>query len=156
MNKNQSLILVIVIICIFAVGSFVFYTGKSSNTLPKNTEEISHQLDTNQDQNNATGLNVSLDMTNPDVKTYKTIFTAEFAKPVNFDKHFRVIDIGCGSSCMYLYALDKNNGKVYKISTEPFTEYSTVDNQIRAVNQDGQVMIYIFDSQKGVFVGWAV
>ncbi len=93
---------------------------------------------------------ISLDMANQYAKTYKTLFTTEFAKEANFDGHFRVVAVGCGSNCAYLYALDKNNGKVYKVSTEAFDVYSILSNQIRAKLRNSQYM-YIFDSLKDEF-----
>lgn len=94
---------------------------------------------------------VPLDMTNQYAKTYKTLFTAEFAKPANLDGHFRVVAVGCGSNCMYLYALDKNNGKVYRVSAEAFDDYSILDNQIRATLDNGEKVLYIFNSLKDEF-----
>jgi hypothetical protein len=57
---------------------------------------------------------------------------------------------------MNLYALDKNTGKTYKLGASNFSEYSILDNQVRATLQDGQMMIYLFNPQQDKFEATAV
>ena len=100
-------------------------------------------------------VSISLDMTNQYAKMYKTLFTAEFTKEANLDGHFRVVAPGCGTSCVNIYALDKNTGKVYVVGNGG-AEYQILDNQIRVTGQEGQVIIYIFNSLQDRFQEQAV
>jgi hypothetical protein len=120
-------------------GSLVVKSGTFTVTTPANTQG-----------------NVQLDMSNSYAQTYRTLFTDEFSKQANLDGHFRLVAVGCGSGCMNLYALDKNTGKTYKLGASNFSEYSILDNQVRATLQDGQMMIYLFNPQQDKFEATAV
>ncbi len=61
---------------------------------------------------------VTLDMSSSYAQTYKSLFTAELAKPANFNGHYRVVEVGCGSGCTQFYAIDKTTGKVLKVPTQ--------------------------------------
>jgi hypothetical protein len=89
-------------------------------------------------------------MTNQYAKMYKTLFTAEFAREANLDGHFRVVAVGCGSNCAYLYALDKNNGKVYQVSFESVDNFEILSDKIQATIGNIKV-IYIFNPAKEDF-----
>lgn len=107
---------------------------------------------------------VKLDQTSPYVKTYKTLFTKEFSEQANFQGHFRIVAVGCGTECMSLYALDKNTGKVYKISVVDtngldFVDYSTfksfkiVGTEIDVMLQNGNTRGITYYKDRDAFGG---
>lgn len=77
-----------------------------------------------QDQNNSTAggiqnpaptSQISLDLTTEFSQTYRTRLTQALKEAANFNGHYVMTDIGCGSGCFTLVAVDKNTGKVYKV-----------------------------------------
>ena len=105
-----------------------------------------------------------LDQTSPYMKTYKTLFTKEFSEKANFLGHFRIVAVGCGTECMSLYALDKNTGKVYKISVvdtngSDFVDYSTfksfeiVGTEIDVMLQNGTKRDITYYKDRDAFGG---
>lgn len=60
---------------------------------------------------------VQLDLSSEYVQGNTALFLEEYSKPANFEGHFRIVNISCGDSCLILYALDKNTGKVYRVTS---------------------------------------
>ena len=48
-------------------------------------------------------------------KKYKTVITADSAKPVNFAGHYRVATWGCGTDCRGFAIINKQTGAVYTL-----------------------------------------
>lgn len=144
--KNLTILVLVVII---VGGVFYFYSkDKTTKTVPETNQDVATPVKSTS--------NISLDMSNTYSKKYKTLFTSEFSKPANFSGNFRVVEAGCGSGCMYLFALDKNTGKVYKINspqgeTDPFSEWSISGNQIKTRLQNNQIKLFTFNNVTNTF-----
>ncbi len=91
-----------------------------------------------------------LDMSNPYAQEYRTRFAAEFTQSANFDGHFRLVDIGCGSSCFTLYALDLATGKTYKLAAGQ--NYVITGNTVEITLQSGQKQLFTFNKTTGEFI----
>jgi hypothetical protein len=66
------------------------------------------------------------------IASNQAFFNSESAKPADFDNHFKVVVLSCGTNCEQYYAVDKNNGSVYKASVQAFPkgEWYLTNNQI--------------------------
>ncbi|MBC7427019.1 MAG: hypothetical protein H7336_00315 [Bacteriovorax sp.] len=47
-------------------------------------------------------------------KKYKKLMLEEFKKGPNFDNQFRIVRIGCGSSCTQIAVINMEKGKIYQ------------------------------------------
>ncbi len=146
MKTNQNTIIISLLVCIvillIIIGG-VYINGESDKV----------EVPTPSTQNETT--EVKLDTNSPHAKTYKTIFTQEFKMPANLDNRFRVVAIGCGTSCMYLFALDKTTGKIYEVkspSNEPFSDFTLEENHVIVKNQAGQELNYGYYPAGDTFV----
>ena len=128
-NSKLNTVLLVVLILLVCFGIWKMSDKKENVTfnqpILQDKEILSSQA------------NIKLNMNNEYVKSYKTLFSKEFSQPVNFSEHFRIVPVGCGSACMYLYTIDKNTGEVYKLSNESFQEYSIQGNVILVTLQTG-------------------
>ncbi|MBC7712883.1 MAG: hypothetical protein H7177_06065 [Rhizobacter sp.] len=50
----------------------------------------------------------------PFAKKYKKLMTDEFKKGPNFDSNYRLVRIGCGSSCTEVAVINMEKGKIYQ------------------------------------------
>lgn len=62
-----------------------------------------------------------LDLSTDAARRYETLFRSEFARPANYNGHYRLVEVPCGNSCTEFYTLDKETGEVAEISS-PDTE----------------------------------
>lgn len=125
------MIIVLIIIAILVVGSGAYYYGKYKQTPAQNGGNNS--TGTPSSGNNAAqwtanrapafqdfpvseifnGPNAAPDFSSqPSALEYKTRVTNGFKESTNFAGHYRIIDIGCGSNCGWIYILDLKNGKI--------------------------------------------
>ncbi len=140
--KTKQKIVIIIIICIAIIAIGGVYLNKRVKSIQPSDKPVEIGK-------------VMLDMSHPLAKKYKTIFTQEFEMPANLDGRFRVVAIGCGTSCMYLYALDKTSGKIYEVkspSNEPFSDFTLEENHIKVKNQAGQELSYGYYPAGDMFV----
>ena len=117
-KKSKPLIIFIALVSIF-VGQAQLVSAKNPETQIANLEiqpsfesypaNIAHPRDTSQ-----------LVLTTRLAKKYKSVITAEAAKPVNFAGHYRVATWGCGTDCRGFAIINKHTGVVY---TLPGVEY---------------------------------
>jgi hypothetical protein len=82
--------------------------------------------------------NVRLDIdTNQYARSNMPLFLSEYAQPANYKGHFRIVGVGCGDDCWTLYALDKNTGKTYIVTSpdsnggETVATYTIVEDEIQ-------------------------
>ncbi len=121
-NKNNKIIIVFLIILVLVLGYFLFRTEEAKApedgiaNIPIPSGFTQTNLNPNGPDYQPQGHpSISLDMSSPYAQQYKTQFTQEFSQPANFNGHFRLVEIGCGSNCQMYYALDQTTGKIYKV-----------------------------------------
>lgn len=104
-NKNlkRAIILVLAIIVIAGVSYFI--------NQAKNEKGLEIKTEVKKDDVSFS----DKDKSNEYLKKYNTLFTKEFKEPANFGENVRIVSVGCGSECLYLFALDKNTGKVFNL-----------------------------------------
>ncbi len=131
-NKGFAPVAVIIfIIAILAVGGVVYYSSKKAcfdiafvpgpNCLQAARDfeqkhpgcDYSHMCT---DNSNVSTSNVKLDPSNDYLKKYNALFTQEFKQPENLTPGFRLVAVNCGSECFYLFALEKNTGKIFNLA----------------------------------------
>lgn len=56
---------------------------------------------------------VALDLSSAFSRQYKPLLTKALKKPANFNEHYVVTEIGCGTACFSYAVIDKNTGKAY-------------------------------------------
>jgi len=167
MNTNSKIntVLLVIVIILLVIGISILLNKKTHvlpQSLPATNVPVQNTESSPQAVSPAPTGTPELDMSSPYVKTYKGLFTQEFAKPANFDGHFRVVAVGCGSGCMYLYALDKNTGEAYKISAtdtqsnssitnEAYSNYTLGGNQITVSFPDGDSETVAYDQASDSF-----
>lgn len=98
--------IVLILVGVLAVGGVAYYAGKSKNTPEINNPVI--QIPKN--------INYRSEDKKFDINEYEDFFSEEFSKPANLDDRFRVVSVNCGVECLYLFALDKNTGKVFNLA----------------------------------------
>jgi hypothetical protein len=164
MNKNKGFMVPLVlgiVSFLIIVGILYIYEIKkgsapglrykpqlTNEVLPQTDNQVSVKISNSKDTNISTP--VSLDMTSDYAKKYKTIFTTAFKEKADFDTHFKLVSIGCGTSCGNLFALDKDNGKVYFVASTN-GEYEIVNNNQIRVILNNQNVIYMFNPLQGEF-----
>ena len=89
---------------------------------------------------------ISLDLSSAHAMQFRTVLTEAFKKQANFDRHYVIAEIGCGSGCFSYTAIDKNTGKVFPLSTindigqyygSIGQAYSLQSNQIKVIADNG-------------------
>lgn len=167
-SKLNTVLLVILIMLVLGIGILFLSRNKAGEQYGKDeTPSPSGYTQTNTNQNgpdyfpngnpadndNTQGSKVTLDMSSPYAKTYTTLLTQALNQPANFDGHYTVAEIGCGSGCSAYYVLDKNTGKVYKVpesndwqtfNVPDWQPYSISGNTIKVV-VDPEIKTYSFD-----------
>jgi len=110
-----------------------------------------------QDQN---AVPVTLDLSSAYAQQYRGVLTAAFKQPANFDKHYVVASIGCGSGCFGYAVIDKDSGTVYQVpevnDLGSFVEkgsfgtaYNLQDNEIKVVTANGSTInTYVFNGSR--------
>lgn len=152
-NTKINTILLVVAIVLIALGIWMMQKNKAvapevsdTSVSPSSyTQTKSNAGSPDYQPAKAPTAAVTLDMNNPDVQKYATLFTNEFALPANYIGHFRLVSPGCGSNCFTLYALDKNTGQTYKLGNDFYQDYQARDNAITLTTQGGVVSVYRFN-----------
>jgi len=97
---------------------------------------------------------VALDLSSAFSRRYKTLLTKALKKPADFDEHYVVEEIGCGTACFSYAVIDKYTGKAYGapiandlggFSGNIGQPYSLHSNLIKIITDNGsQVDTYAF------------
>jgi hypothetical protein len=177
MKKMDTYLLILILIVLSLILFKVFY--KSDSYLYKNNESEfkigSNNLDnldkssslsqfqintsSNYDnlEDNIVKNGVSLNLSQEISRMYKTKLSDSLSQPANFNKHYVVTTIGCGSGCELFLIVDKNTGDAFKGPSNDwgnvnpndlpndFSNYSIDSNFIRTVKNDGSIASYKFD-----------
>lgn len=97
---------------------------------------------------------VTLDLSTVLARQYKTALTTALGEPADFDGHYKVASIGCGTGCFTYIAVDKNTGKIYTVpESNDFgnyisntSAYNVTSNLIRVITSNGsKIKMYSFD-----------
>jgi len=167
-------ILLIIIGVSLAVAIFVFYQmwedthvkvyePVNSNT-QQNLEPIDQQqgapvttTQTNNTQTSNSG-QVQLDLSSNIAQTYKTILTKALTQPANFNGHYVLTAVGCGSGCMNYIGVDKNTGQAFGGPSADMGMYGglpgeqqnfSVESNILKVVAYDQIAVYQFNATRG-------
>lgn len=152
LQKGHSVLFLLLVVVVLVIGGGVYMQTQDRKDDARENASTSTRTDNANHSYVDQGAVITLDLSGPYAQQYKTLFSTEFSKPVNFDGRFRVVAAGCGTSCMYLFALDKNTGKVYKVGdNDPFAEYSIIENKISAKDQNGKTFMYTFNDSRSAF-----
>ncbi len=168
-NSKVNTILLVVLIILVGFGLW-WMVNKQDNKLvdsdqnytqTKNSaSDTDYQPTQNSTQNSSesvssTGTSTSqsagLNLKNPNVGVYTTLFTKEYTEPANYAGHFRLVAPGCGSGCFTLYALDQKTGETYKLGSESYQDWRVRDNVITLTSQGGVTSTYTFNEKTQKF-----
>ncbi len=152
--------LLVVVVVLLGIGLWMMI-NKTSDVSQQDTQISSNLTQTNGTVTDSTpndtlktGMEtgaVALNLSNPNVGVYTTLFTKEFDEPANYAGHFRLVTPGCGSNCFTLYALDKNTGETYKLDGESYQDWQVRDGVITLTSQAGVVSTYTFNEKTQKF-----
>ncbi len=156
-NQNKDFIVPVLIgiIALLVIGGGVYIYESKKVEMPPVTDTETPQSNQVQQTNTQTSpATVTLDLSSSFARQFKTILTEAFKKPANFNEHYIVAEIGCGTGCFTFVAIDKNTGKVYPApignDTGQFTgnigqPYSLHSNQIKIIAENGsKINTYTF------------
>lgn len=170
MKNNKGFIgvgVIIAIIVALAVGGGIVYYATKTPTPSSNTEENNYQPQANQNSTipptttntqtppvNNKSSTVTLDLSSSFASQYKAVLTEAFKKPANFNEHYVVAEVGCGTGCFTFVIIDKNTGKVYpapigndigQFTGDIGKPYSLNSNQIKIIADNGsKIKTYAF------------
>ena len=123
MKKTQKgfvvpLLIAIIALLVIGGGIYVYQIEKVETPVsPAGTEvqtDSSVPTATN-NQQDLVSQKITLDMSSGFNQNYKTVLTQAFSEPADFNGHYVVASIGCGSGCFTYAVVDKNTGKVYQV-----------------------------------------
>ena len=152
-------LLIAIIAVLMTVGGIYIYQIKKvgtpvspAGTEVQNDSPVPKATNNQQDQVNQ---KITLDMSSVFNQNNKTILTQAFSEPADFNGHYVVASIGCGSGCFTYAIVDKNTGKVYqapKINDvgdyrgDTGQPYSLSSNQIKLITDNGsKIETYSFN-----------
>src|ERR1035437_10150248 len=153
------LIIAIIAVLVIGGGIYVYENNKAKAPAVTNTEilqpdQVQQQVNTQTPPITNQPLTVTLDLSSTFAQQFKTILTEAFKKPSNFDEHYVVAEIGCGTGCFTFVAIDKNTGKVYpapiindigQFTGDIGQPYSLHSNQIKIIAENGsKINTYVF------------
>jgi hypothetical protein len=142
-NSSKTNTILLVILIIIALGIvFLQVSGKAIFSQKQSVIEETNQQQVPQNQVQNTGVTqpavnqnptqpknnvanldnslVALDMSSEVAKTYRTKLTEALGQPANFNGHYVVITVGCGTGCDKYLVVDKNTGKAYQGPTNDY------------------------------------
>ncbi len=134
---------------------------------PKSQENIPYDYSTNKEipANTLaqTTENVKLDLSSTFAQNFKATLTEEFKMPADFNGHYKVASIGCGTACFGYVVMDKNTGKIYMVpdgndygsflAKNDWTAYSLNSNLIKTITDNGSKLnTYSFDGTNFLLV----
>lgn len=168
---SATTILLVIVIVLLAAVLIVSLRNHSSTSESTSTQsaQLNPQSSTypSQTTNPSQGNIVSLDLSTDFARNYKTNLSATLQKPADFDEHYVVANIGCGSGCMGYAVVDKNTGKVYQgpkddldayaaaygsIENSGFTQYSLHSNLFKTRDGSG-IHTYKFENNQFIKIG---
>ncbi len=101
---------------------------------------------------------VQLDLSSNIAQTYKTILSKALTQPANFNGHYVITTVGCGSGCMHYIGVDKNTGQAFDGPSEDMGMYGglpgeqqnfSVESNILKVVAYDQIAVYQFNASRG-------
>ena len=161
--------LFVVLALIIGIGLY-FYLGKSATPSYKYSDTVATTTTstvitpTTTPTAETPSKNVTLDLSSAYARQYKTVLSDALKMDANFDGHYVVASIGCGTSCFGFAVVDKNTGAVYKVpavndlggaaeGTDWEQQYSLDSNLIRVITDGAKkTTTYSFDGQNFTLV----
>lgn len=139
-------ILLIIIGVLLAIAIFVFYQSwEQSHVTARDYDRTDFRDQQNRQQFNQQNVvpvnpntvtptpvnnsQVTLDTTSGDIESvsvaqqYKTALTNALQQPANFNGHYVLTGVGCGSGCIKYIGVDKNTGKAFSGPSEDLGMY---------------------------------
>jgi hypothetical protein len=82
----------------------------------------------------------------PDAKRFRTALTAAPAKGTRFAGPYRIVAIGCGTSCQSYWAVDLSDGSVYSLFTASFGAVFRSNSRLIVKNDPAEYKALIRES----------
>lgn len=114
--------LFVVLALIIGIGLY-FYLGKSATPSYKYSDTVATSTTSTVTTPAPTSTaatppkNVALDLSTAYARQYKTVLSDALKMDANFNGHYTVASIGCGTGCFGFAVIDKNTGAVFQVPT---------------------------------------
>lgn len=172
-NSKVNTILLIIIVILLGIGIWLLLKNKNQSPVVGEYDQSGTQKDdeTNNEkvpeENPVYQQQVTLDMSSPYAVQYKTLLTQALGRQADYNGHYVVASVGCGSGCFGYYVVDKNTGKVYKVpelndygsfmGEDGWRSYTLNSNFIRIITNNGTtIKTYSFNGSTFTLYGTAL
>mgnify|MGYP001566374395 FL=1 len=165
----MPLLIGIIALLVIGGGIYVYQIKKVETPVSSASTEVQNDSSVTtatNNQQNQVNQKVTLDMSPVFNQNYKTVLTQAFSEPADFNGHYVVASIGCGSGCFTYAIVDKNTGKVYQVPKindvgvyrgDIGQPYSLSSNQIKLITDNGsKIETYSFNDTNFTLVSSVV
>lgn len=156
-QKGFMVPLLIAIIALLVIGGGVYVYNKEKVETPAVIDTETQQTNQVQQQttNKTPSVAVTLDLSSSFARQFETVLSEAFKKPENFNGHYRVAEVGCGTGCFTFVLIDKDTGKIYpapigndigQFTGDIGQPYNLNSNQIKIIADNGsKINTYAFN-----------